>query len=271
MRKGGTLFTESQTVKGVPVQASYDAIFGTGEIRVLEEVLSGPERRGPRAIVCRASAKHPLANGVSSPLAAQYQAPDMPLFNIRWTGTEQLERPVPEQYTDSIWIGWFTRWAKGWIPILEAELPPSYRARNAWRVPPHAILLAKCEENGLLLASTMWLAASRPKVLIQHVINCPKQDIQRFHRRARIKRAGIDFLYLILLFAILSLLTWGFVLSAFWLNSMGKWGTLGLSALGVGLLPIYISSFSIYRRFVLARPYGISIWKTLLYETVKRQ
>lgn len=142
MRNGGTLLVEFQTVKGVPVQASYDAIFGLGQLEVLNEVLDNDARRGTEATPFRRFVKHPLVPA-ESVLSARPHNTQEKLFFLKFTGEEEKQlRPLYERFQDSLWFGWFTWWEKAGFRCFAPNYPAStpsnirgFRVLCSWQKP----------------------------------------------------------------------------------------------------------------------------------------
>lgn len=259
MRNGGTLLVEFQTSKGVPVQDSYDAIFGLGQLEVLSEVLDDDARRGTRATPFRRFVKHPLVPA-ESVLSAQPQDTNETLFFLKFTGEEEKQRrPLYERFQDSLWFGWFTWWGRGWFPLLCAEL--SSKHPQKYKRFPCPVLLAKTVDKGLTLASTMVIARANCTALIERILQANLDAIRRYHRNYLLLRRVVDMLYLLLILCVLTLLTWA--LFKLYTEEKTKDFRLILSVLSVGDVWAATLSLHGYKKFVWDRPMGFSVFQAV--------
>jgi hypothetical protein len=258
LQEGGTLFCESQTVEGLPVQATYDGIFGPGELTVSTDVLRPSERCGSRADVRLESAQHPLLQGMNWQLQGSDPPGDPRLFFLHLPEETKasLDRPIMDHYRDSLWIGWFTSWSRDWIPLL-------YAAEKVQAGPDashRAILLAKVRGHGLLLASTLWVAALRQDQLLRNILEAPVQDmtgIRRFHRQEIGKRNRRDLSIIGALFTLLVGLV-GLLAYSFFTNGPAVFKGIA-SFLGVSAAAFGASLIVFAWRHVWKRPHGLGI------------
>jgi hypothetical protein len=259
---GGVVLSECQTLKGVPVQAAYDAIFGRGELTVLSDILPEPERRGDAALTADAFADHPILLGMPRRVTQNYRDLGERMFYPAIVGPESTTRPVSELYRTSLWFGYFTHWRKGWIPLLYADLPASYVRRVGWKARPAAVLLAKVHRNGILLASTLFIAGAQFTRLIDNLRAVDMTAVRRHHesavRRRVVADVAVGVLVALLLVAAIRLLIWALTAPpssiAFWLASVS----------GVGGIPLVMSVWNGYKRAVWGRPFGFSVIRALI-------
>jgi hypothetical protein len=262
---GGTVLAECQTAQGVPVQKSYDAIFGNGEIVVTTHVPPEQERRGETATIARQYADHPLLVGMPKRLQQSYRSTGERLFYDRFATPQQnAQRAETNENSGyifdrhkSLWFGWFTWWDRGWIPLLFAELPHSYLRKNGWQAEPAPVLLAKVERNGLLLASTLWMSGARCDRLIENVTDVEIDEVRTCHKailRSRtIRDLIVGFVLAASLVGILRLLVEAAIhpdsFSLAWLISVG----------GVGSVSFGLAAWNWYVTCVWRRPLGVGI------------
>lgn len=259
MAKGGTLLAECQTVKGVPVQASYDAVFGENELWVFDKLGGGDDLRcGKVARPYQPFARHPLGPG-QAVITANPALTTETLFFIDYTGEEQAERrPLYERYQDSLWFGWFSWWGKDWFPVLCAELSEQHPA--AYKYLPAPVLLAKCVDRGVMIATTMVIGRARCTALIERVLSVDFKRVKQYHFWRSFHRVAIDIAWLIMTLVTLALL--GLLL--FDISARPADNTdfsLGLlrSILGVSVIWTATLALRWYKRFVWSRPMGLSV------------
>ena len=123
---GGVILSEYQSGRGQPYQAAYDAIFGAGELEVVDAMIPAEIAKGEALDESRWNGcsvhtfekyrnYHPVIAGLSHSLSANY-VHDGPLFNF--DKTRPQETFYSYKYRRSFYNGWFTCWEKGWVPLL---------------------------------------------------------------------------------------------------------------------------------------------------------
>jgi hypothetical protein len=188
LRGHGKLLCEFQSGKGVLHQGAYDAIFGEGEVQVEEaklppEVLRGTylsdefkeKRRMEEEKWTNTTVKpnkwykwfHPVINSLPNSLVSRYDS-ERPLFNFDETPQEGF---FWYRHKECAFKAWFCNWKKGWVPVLIAVPRHPWPWYKRWFKPNPAVLLAKCHEDGLMLASTMWMAVPGMEQLVLCPIN----------------------------------------------------------------------------------------------------
>jgi len=221
LRRRGKLLCEFQCGSGMLLQGAYEAIFGQGEVVVVEAKLS-PEAqssnedseairrqdeeekkwtnkyavghwlfRGPWFFPIF---RHPLLKGLSSKVESGYGPNKQPLFNFDNSPQRDF---FSYRQRGSIYRGWFTSWEKGWVPLLIAK--PKWTILKRWSSPPPAVLLAKCHEGGLMLASTMWMAVPGAEPLVQRILDTDVEVIARLHKAYTIWRIVTDVIWGVLI------------------------------------------------------------------------
>lgn len=257
--RGLVLFCECQTVAGLPVQAAYDAIFGAGELTVNSGVAEQRFRRGERAKRARKYWKHPLLCDIDE-LAAQYRLnglnPDESLFARDDVDDEDdfLSGGDPlSNFPESIWCGYFVDWRREWIPLLYAK--PTLREFQAHRP---AVMLAKIQSDGILVASTLWIAAVPPKTVVENLLT---DDLLKrcrpFHRRMRRRRLMVDALITVLLAAAVFALSY-LLFQVVVKRSLGNTTDKIVSAIGITIYSIVNLFLLRIGQFIVRRPPGIS-------------
>jgi hypothetical protein len=273
---GAVLFCECQTVQGLPVQAAYDAIFGTGEITVLSEPINAAVRFGTQASPAKFWGRtHPMMRGCEWPMHQAFLANIPQGRQLQLLGPDTY--PVPDESNpvdttplihyrrESLWFGWFTQWKRGWVPILVADF--SSRTEAEYRGLPEvpAILLAKKSGRGYVLASTLWLAGM-PEVgkFIRRLQDPDWEAIRSYHRRVRLSQFLEDLTLSLIMLAIAVLLSIFVVQLTF---SPSANSGLKTVVVGSGLSAISIFNIWVVRgwRRVWTRPYGTSPIRWLLY------
>lgn len=259
---GAVIISECQTIKGLPVQESYDAIFGRGQLEVLGEVIPEPERRGKSSTVITKYAGHPLLIGIPNQLWEEHTDSDERIFFAKYTGREKESGPILQRFSHSLWFGWITWWKKGWIPLLQADVAPSYNRRAGPSGSTNAVLLVKVQRNGLLISSTLWMAGARCERLIQNLINVDVAEVIAYHSLIRRHRTMQDVAVGIFVSIVLITMTGALVLS--FSEFRDGWFVWITSAAGVGFIPIVVAAWEWYRKRVWARPFGVSIWRSTI-------
>ncbi len=267
LHNGGILLCEFQGGnKGILHQTAYDAIFGKAEIAVCQANLSEPNesRHGPTAQVVWQYRNHPIVKGLPKTLATHYKECGARVINF----TPNVDEMYGFKYRASIlWHGWFQWWKKGWIPLLTAELPESHPYRKRWFAPRPAVLLAKCEDNGLFLASSLWIAISNLQEVADKIRSVDISTIREFHNRVLIKRAigdvailiglvGLFYLFSLSVAKLIALASVASLYSRFAPHYRGVIEDFGKTWL-------YILAVVFYLRWIWERPYGISPFKSL--------
>lgn len=264
-RQGTIVFCECQTIEGLPVQAAYDAIYGRGELEVLDDVVTPEYRRGIAARHARLAVGHPLLTNVYHPVEARYYDEyddSIQLFHPAERPRKVVDelspqRPLLHFMRDSLYCGWFTAWKKGWVPILFANLPDNVLPR----LEKPAILLAKVTGNGVMVASTLWIAGYGQKQLILNVLSLDNRlaEVRRVHNRVARRRRIANLLTTVLLMACAVGLAWVLVeiLVGGWASSLPASGL--ISAVGITVLSI--SNLILVKgcRSVWNRPYGVGV------------
>lgn len=275
MSNGSILFSDFQTAYGVPVQASYDALFGKGELTVLDRVLDKDALSGKEAIRFNRSARHPLLPAEPK-IEAQPISKNDKLFSLSVNSDRKDILPF-EHYRDSLWFGWFTSWRRDWIPLLSASQPHDIDTSSQLRRVP--VLLAKVVDNGLLVASTMSPATAKCTKLIDKLVEADLNTIRQYHSRAMLRRnlgdlvwAGIIFLALVLI----SLGLWSLYASetsetvtissktfTVFSGTVAVYLKLLLSVLSVGVLTAISLARDVYWKYVWNRPHGTGVLEPL--------
>lgn len=177
--KGGRFFCEVQASGGVPLQASYDALFGPGEVTVTNEG-SVDEIGGEVVCVAPRASGHPLLKHLPTTVRTQYKSQGelvLPLFD------KGLMSPFAAHPANLYW-GWFSDWAEGWLPLLHT--PPVGPEGKQFPV-----LLAKQVGHGEVIATTMRIGSSGFQTLIRNVLTVEHAGVQNFYRRARWRIRGV--------------------------------------------------------------------------------
>jgi hypothetical protein len=258
---GGTVLAECQTAQGVPVQKAYDAIFGGGELSVSVDVPPEGERRGASARIAKRFANHPLLVGMPGTVHENYQPAGERIFYDRFAKNPPDSSYIFDKHKHSLWFGWFSWWGRDWVPLLYADVPHSYRLRNGRGVGPAPILLAKVERNGLLLASTMWLAGARCTQLIENAADARLDEVRRCHRSIMRKRVLGDLTIGLALVAALVGLLQLLIETAIRPDNFAF--TWLLSVAGVGFVSAAIASWQWFIKSVWRRPHGVNILRSL--------
>lgn len=205
---GGRLVCEIQATGGIPIQASYDAIFGSGELRVMDvgsaeelcfrSVVLNPKRRG-----------HPILRGLEPTLESKYKNRNEEVFpNLEYGKISQFAK-----HPDMICWGWFTQWKKGWIPLL---LTPQSSPKGT----QYPVMLAKKADNGWgeYIATTMRIANSEIDDLINNLVTINQEELSQFYKTTL---RQIKFQRILLCFLI-SFIAFGFIIGLGWLSLFGS-------------------------------------------------
>jgi hypothetical protein len=217
---------------------------------------------------------HPLTDDLPKILRSRFVDDGDQIFNY---SNRFTEFQAYKNRKSQLWRGWFTNWQKGWVPLLIATSQKEMsdagpraqrvfhriRGRTSvavksqctrWFKLPRAILLAKVEDNGLMLASTMWIAGAR----CQSLINCIGRDgivkeVRRKHFWVKWSRICFDFLWL-------GIMAYGYylLLGRYYPNEAQEAG-IGKVLGQVGFVWLAIIAWRFWRHFFLNRPYGVNV------------
>jgi hypothetical protein len=173
VRNGGILLIESQTILGVPSGPAYDAIVGKGELPTSgvddpTNPLKSVEPRSGR-VACKTK-RFPKGGGfaaVDDQIVSVNAYPDIPAFPASTTGLliEALRKAAPGPF---LWRGVFRRTLPytrelPWISIIETDDKELYR---------QSIMKVAKLGNGAIFASTMTLAGTGQRELVDAIIRC---------------------------------------------------------------------------------------------------
>src|ERR1035438_10320979 len=201
LRAGGILVCEYQSGRGELNQAAYDAIFGSGEVQVIEarmppDVTPDKNRQEDQwnnkqvFVMSKYKSIHPLIRNLPGQLASKHDGPDRPLFNF------DKDRPqntfYAYKYRGSVFNGWFSWWGKGWVPLLIADPRYPWPWWKRVSTPPPAVLLAKASAGGLMLASTMWIAGSDLTELVNAIVSVDITEVNRAHGKIWRRKRFLD-------------------------------------------------------------------------------
>ena len=207
---------------------------------------------------------HPIVKGLPKTLATRYEEHGAMVLNF----TENVREMYGYKYRASmLWHGWFQWWKKGWIPLLTAELPDNHPYRKRWFAPRPVVLLAKCEGNGLFLASTLWIAISNLQDVADKIRAAYIPIIKTFHRRVKLQRAIGDIAILAGLVGLFYLLSLSFTKLIALASVAALYSTFAPHYHGFiedfGKTWIYILAGVFCFRWIWERPFGISPFKSL--------
>ncbi len=177
VRSGGLLIAECQSSHWKPDQSSYDLLFGENELRVAEFINAGTGTTGNINLKLR---EHPFLRLLPETISSEYLYPR----DLQWFPPNSVSpRAIDLTRSSKLYSGWFTEWRASWLPLV-------FEAKN--RFP---IMLAKVDENGLYVATTMFLASSGVSSLVQNLVaeysKHRTPPIILFHERA-VRRQRVD-------------------------------------------------------------------------------
>ncbi|MBF6173229.1 hypothetical protein [Nocardia blacklockiae] len=263
MKEGATVFIESQTAQSRPVQESYDAVLGAGELQVVTDWPSRATAHGRRTRRVRARKNHPVLRGLADPLD-----PDL---NLCKTRPHEIFLNVPDELipkandgrarggirydprsgiSESTWFGWFTWWGPDWAPLLYNDGPDSDKG---------PVLLAKVRDRGLILASTMWISASQTRLASRIAETALSEDlmreVRRHHRAAKRRRLAVDLLVGAAFLAGLILILTGLIAVA--RDNDRDWV---LSVAGIGMVGTTVTAWQLFVQQIWRRPFGVPFY-----------
>lgn len=252
---GGIILCECQSGRGQPYQAAYDAIFGSSQVEVINASVPPELVEGESSTEAKWNndsvhtfapyrSFYPIIRELSSSLRSSY-IETVPLFNF--DDQRPQETFYRYKYRQSLYNGWFCSWGKGWVPLLVADLREPLSLPSKLFSPPPAVLLAKCELGGVMLASTMWIAGSKCTELTDSILQIKVDEVKKAHKRIAWRRRLSDTLFGLALCLILAVGAKHFpVLRGGVLSDLGLfWSSLILLRLWLHL--------------VWRRPYGVSV------------
>jgi len=202
LRNGGTILCEYQTGRGELHQGAYDAIFGGGELQVVdahmptqvteEENYEEDQWNYSSVSVSKEFRKiHPIIANLPERIASKHDLQSkVELFNFN------PKRPQSSfyayKYRGSLYNCWFSRWERDWVPLLVADLRYPWPWWRRMLNPTPAVLLAKVSGGGLMLASTLWIAGSKAEELVNSIVDLKMDQIQTAHKIISRRRAISD-------------------------------------------------------------------------------
>jgi len=172
VRKGGILIMENQPKRWRPTQKAYDVLL-PGEVTVISREM---HLFGSKVLVNERLKKHPLLQHLPMALHSAYaHPPDESWFPPDSTSAKSIQ----ELYPSKVYSGAFRSWKSEWLPLLytDDKLYP--------------VMLVKTEGLGLWIVTTMYLASSNIKELIEGLIIGSKRHllaIQQFHTHQKTVR-----------------------------------------------------------------------------------
>lgn len=249
------LIVEHQGIRLVPMQSSYDAILGPNEVKVSE---FEPEIAGLSGNTCNVVNKfkdHPIIKAIDKRdrLCSDLKETNVrPFFGKpypRWLGREGHYESTFDEVKHALYGGWFTKWGKGWIPLLQS-------ASNKYAPTNHAILLVKVisekDRKGILIATTMKLATATPEELLEGVIDADFKSIADYHHK--ISKRHCNQAIIFTSFMILSLFATSFLLLRGWTefitSSQNPTINILKDAIGLPLIGLWILHWKAFKRFV---------------------
>jgi hypothetical protein len=172
VRKGGILIIENQPKRWRPVQKAYDVLLPE-EVSVISREM---HLFGSKVLVNEKLKRHPLIQNLPDVLHSAYNhAPNESWFPPGSTSAKSLQ----ELYPTKIYSGGFLHWKSDWLPLLytDDKLYP--------------VMLVKNDGLGLWIVTTMYLASSNIKELIESIIIGAKRNlfaIKQFHAHQKTVR-----------------------------------------------------------------------------------
>ena len=274
LTSGGTLLCEFQSGKGVLHQGAYNAIFGDDEVAVFkanlhqgrkiptDDIVREQQNRneanshGPKAEKLYRYRNHPIVNELPEVMRSEYVETGDPIFNHSERFTEFK---AYKHRASQLWRGWFENWKKGWVPLLVAVPQSEPSQFERWfRLPP-AILLAKSDGGGLMLASTMWIAGARCQMLVDRIVKADINEIRKAHDGIRILRNAKDLLALIVIAVVYAWVLWEFI--AVNPPEHTRLGRFLIGVQDVGFTWLALIAFRFWWHFFWNRPYGANIFQ----------
>ncbi|MEO0820209.1 MAG: adenylate/guanylate cyclase domain-containing protein [Pseudomonadota bacterium] len=261
------LIIEHQGLRLIPTQRSYNALLGLREVVVSNLEPSFTALCGRTVRIVPRFRDHPLLQhlGTDDIIVGDHRRPDLrPFFGEplpRWLGNDEGPQvgSVFEARRDSLFAGWFEEWESDWIPLLRAEgnqLAPENNATmlvkvvreqeySSYRISP------KHRRRGIIIATTMRLAALAPDELLKGLLETSYEDIRKYHddvaKRRRfgnvMGRAAIFVSFV--LSATLLIVVWNYLI----VESSFEFVRLFAHALGLPLLVLLIVHLEAARSF----------------------
>lgn len=199
--KAPRLIIEHQGLRLIPAQSAYDAILGEGDVVVPGFEPWFTALAGSSCDVVEQFRDHPSLHHFASENCVKTASRGngvSPFFGDpqpTWLGTEESPQTgsVFEVRKDSLYGGWFEKWDSEWIPLLRA-------ADNSLAPPNNATVLAKIVSDsdyrqrniqrnharkGIIIATTLRLAATAPDGLIDGLLNAEYDKFVRYHKRVK--------------------------------------------------------------------------------------
>jgi len=194
------LIVEHQGLRLIPSQNAYDAVLGEGEVVVPSFEPWFTALAGGTCSIVNQFRNHPVLRHLKpgAPVESCERGGGIsPFFGNpapSWLGTEENPETgtVFEVRNDSLFGGWFEDWDSEWVPVLRAYGNTLAPANNATmlvkmvsdtdyrehRIPKEHT------RKGIIIATTLRLAAKAPDALIDGILNAEYDRLVRFHEKA---------------------------------------------------------------------------------------
>jgi len=170
--KGGIIIMEDQPKRWRPVQKAYDIML-KGDVTVVsrETYLFGS-----KVVVNGRLKKHPLFHHLPAVMYSAYNhSPEESWFPPGSTSARSIQELNPTK----VYSGAFRAWKAEWLPLV-------YTDENKY-----PIMLMKTEGLGLWIVTTMFLASSNIKELIESLVIGSRRhivEIRKFHDHQKLVR-----------------------------------------------------------------------------------
>lgn len=172
VRRGGVLIMENQPKRWRPVQKAYDILLD-GEVKVVSR---DTYTFGAKVLANKRLRKHPLFNHLPMVMHSAYaHSPAETWFPPGSTSPRSIQELNPTK----VYSGSFRSWRSDWLPAM-------YTDENEYPV-----MLLKTDGLGLWIVTTMYLASSNIKELLDSLIVGSTRhlpEIRQFHEHQKLVR-----------------------------------------------------------------------------------
>jgi hypothetical protein len=172
VQRGGILIMENQPKRWRPVQQAYEILLGS-EVKVISR---DNFMFGSKATVSKRLHSHPLFQHMPVAMHSAYaHSPSESWFPDGSTSPRSIQELNPTK----IYSGAFRSWSSDWLPLMytdEGQYP---------------IMLLKTEGLGLWVVTTMYLASSNMRELLDSLIIGSRRhmiEIRQYHQRQKLVR-----------------------------------------------------------------------------------
>lgn len=233
VRRGGIIIMENQPKRWRPVQKAYDILLNGGVTVVSRDTYFF----GSKIVVNKRFKRHPLLQHLPEVMYSAYtHPPDESWFPPGSTSARSIEELNPTK----VYSGAFRAWKSEWLPLVYSD-----ESR-------YPIMLVRTEGLGLWIVTTMFLASSNIKELVdslvagsgRHIVEIRKfHEHQKFVRKFELVRAS-------LIVCVVGVVVYIILATKLIVADVPYGQTVAGNAVFAVLITLAISAFTVLRKYI---------------------